>query len=122
MTNIVEAGSSDFNGPLSDMQVIQCGHLLREASTFTVEALIAEALDWESKSVTLAQLNGMTGNLLHWYPLMAVSRGQSILYVNLHEAIWDADLLEDVLNLDIDVNQNKVLLSSTLRQLSKMLV
>ena len=103
-TNITDHSSADFHGPLDQEHIIVCGEVLRQCSNLPVDLLISQILGWNS--VSEAQLHGVVGNLLQWFPLLAISRGFKTVFVNILEAILNGSLMDEIFNLDQKEQQN----------------
>ena len=51
--------------------------------------------------------HGCALNLLEWFPVLVVMQSFSVVVINLHEAVLDKHLLDDLINIDQETGDSE---------------
>lgn len=95
--NIADADYDAFVGPLTSADLVQSARVLQALPGMSLPALL-QALGKTEHSWGFHHACAM--NLLEWFPVLVVMHSFSVVVINLHEAVLDEHLLDDLINID----------------------
>ena len=94
-----ESNAAELQGPLTAAELISIGQVLRTTSALPVSILIQEARGCQIE-LDFGLVHAASVNIMGWFPVLTVTRRHTIVAVNLHEAVLEEELVEDLLSLD----------------------
>ena len=105
--NIMEADDNcmPLPGPLSPGEFAQIGQVLRSTSALPVAILIQDI--GHCGKVDSAFLQASAAAIMEWFPVLTIMRRNTIEAVNLHKAVLDEEIIDDLLQLDGDNNEQQ---------------
>ena len=92
-----EADTTDFPGPLSRDELLECARHLISSSGMPLLS-ITRMLEHDETAWTFC--HGCVMNLLQWFPVLAVMHKSHIIMLNLHEVVLDEHIVDDLIHLD----------------------